>query len=43
MELAALASFAILLIAWVIAPDRPRIVRTAPESVTEPMPEPIAA
>jgi hypothetical protein len=24
MELAALASFAILVIAWIIAPDRPR-------------------
>jgi hypothetical protein len=43
MEIAALASFAILLIAWVVAPDRPRPVRAvetepeAPATETQPL------
>ncbi len=27
MELAAIASFAILVVAWIVAPDRPRTLR----------------
>jgi hypothetical protein len=41
MEFAALASFAILFLAWLIAPDVPRAI-TAPEpqviEATEPLP-----
>lgn len=45
MELAAIASFAILLISWIIAPDRPRVVRAVEAPAPEPQPEaqPIAA
>jgi hypothetical protein len=38
MELAALVSFAILMIAWIVAPDGPRSPAPAPE-VDTPMPE----
>jgi len=39
MELAALASFAVLFCAWLVAPDRPRAVHTPmPPEVAEPMP-----
>jgi hypothetical protein len=37
MEIAALVSFAILMIAWIVAPDGPRTPR---EAVETPMPEP---
>ena len=41
MDIAAVASFAVLLIAWIVAPDRQR----APESMEAAVPEatPIAA
>jgi hypothetical protein len=40
MDIAALASFAILLVAWVVAPDRPRptIVRRAEPEAPEAQP-----
>ena len=38
MELAALVSFAILVIAWIVAPDGPRSPAPAPE-VEAPLPE----
>jgi hypothetical protein len=38
MELAALVSFALLVIAWIAAPDGPRAPAPAPE-VDTPMPE----
>ena len=38
MDIAALASFAILLVAWIVAPDRPR-----PTLIARPEPEPEAA
>ena len=41
MEFAALASFAILFIAWLVAPDRPRATATA-EFVPQEA-EPVAA
>lgn len=37
MEIAALVSFGILMIAWIVAPDGPR---TPTEKVEAPMPEP---
>jgi len=42
MVIAALVSFGILLVAWIVAPDRPRVTA---EVVEPPMPEaqPIAA
>ena len=45
MELAAVASFAILVVAWVIAPDRPRTLRAVEDPMPEAQPEtqPIAA
>ncbi|MDQ2673077.1 MAG: hypothetical protein M3Y40_00290 [Chloroflexota bacterium] len=45
MELAALSSFAILVVAWIIAPDRPRSTTAIEAAVPEPEPEaqPIAA
>jgi len=40
MELAALVSFAILVIAWIVAPDGPRTAPAAPAPKVEaPMPE----
>ena len=41
MDIAALASFALLLIAWIVAPDRQR----TPEPIETPVPEaqPVAA
>ena len=36
MEIAALVSFGILLVAWIVAPDRPR---ATPPVVEAPMPE----
>lgn len=41
MELAALASFAILLVAWIFAPDRPRAAAAAKTGMLDP--EPLAA
>ena len=45
MELAAIASFAILLVAWIFAPDRPRRIRAVETPMHESQPEalPIAA
>ena len=45
MELAALVSFAILVVAWIIAPDRPRALRAVETPMQEPQPEaqPVAA
>ncbi|HET9416232.1 MAG TPA: hypothetical protein VFP30_01700 [Candidatus Limnocylindria bacterium] len=36
MELAALASFAVLLIGWIVAPDRPRPMRAVQPQTVEP-------
>jgi hypothetical protein len=42
MELAALASFAILFCAWLVAPDRPRPVPAqVPPEVGDPLPAPV--
>jgi hypothetical protein len=35
MELAAVASFAILVVAWIVAPDRPRTLRAVETPITE--------
>ena len=35
MELAAIASFAILVVGWIVAPDRPRTLRTVEAPVPE--------
>jgi len=40
MELAAIASFAILVVAWIVAPDRPRTLRVVETPIAElPQPE----
>jgi hypothetical protein len=40
MVIAALICFAILLVAWLLAPDRPRVASSAPV-VREPEPQPL--
>ena len=39
MELAAVASFAILVVAWIVAPDRPRTLSRAEAPMTDVQPE----
>jgi hypothetical protein len=42
MELAALASFAVLFVAWLVAPDRPRPEPApVPPEVADPLPAPV--
>ncbi len=43
MELAALASFALLVVAWIVAPDRPRTLRAVETPEPQPEAQPIAA
>jgi hypothetical protein len=43
MEIAALASFAVLLIAWIAAPDRPRPVREVKPEPAASETQPLAA
>jgi hypothetical protein len=43
MDIAALVSFAILLVGWIAAPDRPRRPERAMTEVSTPEPRPSAA